>query len=306
MKTQRFYSNGKLLLSGEYLILDGALGLALPTSYGQGIEIIPNSGNTLSWESIDEARQTWFKAEFNVNNLALDSYEGADSIAITLQEILQKAKTLNSAFLASEKGYTVKTQLNFPRNWGLGTSSTLINNIALWADVDAYQLLFESFGGSGYDIACAKSDSAITYRLKNGIPSSTPVKFDPPFKDQIFFVHLNKKQVSKDGIKEYKDANPVSSQTLDKITNITKEMLHCDDLSAFNALVAEHESILSEVLKKQTVQEALFKDFSGQTKSLGAWGGDFILAAGDSHTPDYFKRKGFETVIPYSLMIKKV
>ena len=32
---QRFYSNGKLLLSGEYLILDGATGIALPTTFGQ-------------------------------------------------------------------------------------------------------------------------------------------------------------------------------------------------------------------------------------------------------------------------------
>jgi len=31
-----FYSNGKLLITGEYLVLDGAKALALPTKYGQG------------------------------------------------------------------------------------------------------------------------------------------------------------------------------------------------------------------------------------------------------------------------------
>jgi len=301
---QRYYSNGKLLISGEYLILDGALGLALPTSYGQSMEVINASSDLLTWESFEEQGQLWFKADFNLNTLSFEIYEGEYNIAITLQKILQKAKSLNSEFLKSDKGYKVKTQLNFPRNWGLGTSSTLINNIAQWAKVDAYKLLFESFGGSGYDIACAQNNSAITYRLKNGTPLSTSVKFNPTFKDQIYFVHLNKKQISKDSIQEYKKAESFNSQYLEKITGITEHLLNCDTLSLFNDLLAEHESILSEVLKKQTVQEALFKDFSGQTKSLGAWGGDFILATGDKKTPDYFKQKGFETVIPYSQMIK--
>jgi hypothetical protein len=34
-----FYSNGKLLITGEYLILDGAKGLALPTKMGQNLSV---------------------------------------------------------------------------------------------------------------------------------------------------------------------------------------------------------------------------------------------------------------------------
>lgn len=301
---QHYYSNGKLLLSGEYLILDGALGLALPTSYGQSMEISPISGGMLLWESTNELKQTWFKAEYDLNNLSVQGHEGDQSIAITLQKILQKAKNLNSEFLEPNKGYMVRTYLDFPRNWGLGTSSTLINNIAQWAKVDPYQLLFESFGGSGYDIACAKSNSAITYKLKDGIPLSTSVKFDPPFKDQLYFVHLNKKQISKDSISEYKKGSTINSLYLERITKITERILKCSALKEFAILLAEHESILSNILKKQPVQELLFKDFSGQTKSLGAWGGDFILATGNAETPDYFKQKGYETVIPYSKMVK--
>ena len=45
-----------------------------------------------------------------------------------------------------------------------------------------------------------------------------------------------------------------------------------------------------------------FKDFYGQTKSLGSWGGDFILASGDNETPKYFKEKGYNTIIPFSKM----
>jgi len=39
-------------------------------------------------------------------------------------------------------------------------------------------------------------------------------------------------------------------------------------------------------------------------KSLGALGGDFILAVGDKNTPKYFKEKDFETVITYSQLAK--
>jgi len=53
----------------------------------------------------------------------------------------------------------------------------------------------------------------------------------------------------------------------------------------------------------QTVQEALFDDFRGVIKSLGAWGGDFVLAISKDNPTDYFKERGFEVVIPYHEMI---
>ena len=44
--------------------------------------------------------------------------------------------------------------------------------------------------------------------------------------------------------------------------------------------------------------------FNGQIKSLGAWGGDFILVSGDKDTPFYFKSKGYETILPFSNFIR--
>ena len=43
-------------------------------------------------------------------------------------------------------------------------------------------------------------------------------------------------------------------------------------------------------------------DYNGEIKSLGAWGGDFILAAGPTNTPEYFSSKGFNTIIRYNEM----
>lgn len=301
---RKYYSNGKLLLSAEYLILDGALGLALPTSYGQSMEVTKNSNGLLTWESFNDHNEPWFKGIFNLNDFSIKRHDGNKNVAITLQRILQKVRSLNPEFLRLNEGIMVNTYLDFPNFWGLGTSSTLINNIAQWANVDAYQLLFESFGGSGYDIACAQSNSAILYKLKNGVPESSAVTFDPPFKEQLYFVHLNRKQVSKDSIEGYKKNLTSSTAAVEMITGITEKMLHCTSLNEFNLLLAKHESILSKILQKATVQQSLFDDFDGQTKSLGAWGGDFILATGDQQTPDYFKYKGFKTIVPYSRMIK--
>ena len=302
----KFYSNGKLLLSGEYLILDGATGLALPTLFGQELHIkSADHENTLRWTSIDEKGVIWFEAQYSLPELTLLSFKRDRKVAETLQKILLQAKRTNTAFLNKSNGIHVTTKLSFPRNWGLGTSSTLINNIAQWAKVDAFNLLFNSFGGSGYDIACAQNDQAITYQLKKGVPSIETVSFNPLFKDQLYFVHLNKKQVSSESIKAYK-SNKTDAKAIQRITEISKNLLAVNTISDFDSLLKEHESILSIILREEPVQQKLFSDFKGQIKSLGAWGGDFILATGDKSTPDYFSQKGYQTVIPYTSMIKTI
>ena len=70
------------------------------------------------------------------------------------------------------------------------------------------------------------------------------------------------------------------------------------------AVSISHENIIAKIIQQKPVQLALFSDYFGQTKSLGAWGGDFIMATGDTSTKEYFDQKGFHTVIPYDSMIK--
>ena len=200
----------------------------------------------------------------------------------------------------------ITTALNFPRDWGLGTSSTLINNIAQWANIDAYTLLWNAFSGSGYDIACAQHNGPITYQLKDSKPVVHTVDFNPSFKNNLFFIHLNQKQDSRDGIAHYrsqeKEVNLFS--TLSQINSITQRILSCSRVGQFEKLIKKHENIISQILGVPTVKEQLFPDYKGAIKSLGAWGGDFILATGNKSTPDYFKEKGYATIIPYSKMTK--
>ncbi|WP_349351983.1 MULTISPECIES: GYDIA family GHMP kinase [unclassified Flagellimonas] len=299
---KEFYSNGKLLLSGEYAILDGALGLAIPTSYGQSLQVTPTSSCVLEWTSLDENDHSWFSATFDLANLKIVSTSD-EAMAQTLVHLLLEANAQNPLLLTDSDGFEVTTRLTFPRSWGLGTSSTLINNLAQWARVDAYQLLWNAFGGSGYDIACAQHNSPITYQRLDGEPKVETIDFDPIFKDSLYFVHLNQKQSSKEAIANYRNRQFDRNKLIQEISYITHRMIEVPTLAGFESLMETHENLLSDVLQEQPVKQRLFPDYFGMIKSLGAWGGDFVLATGDEKTTAYFKGKGYSTVIPYSRMI---
>ena len=298
----KFYSNGKLLLSGEYAILDGALGLAIPTKYGQSLNVTTTNSGFLEWTSFDKNKSIWFQGIFDLKNFScrtsLDS-----NIENTLTRLLQQAHEQNPSFLVNSSGIQVETQLGFPRNWGLGSSSTLINNIAQWAQVDAYRLLWNAFGGSGYDIACAQSDQPILYQLKHGLPVVDKISFSPYFKENLYFVYLNKKQSSKQAIANYRKKQFDTDALVSEISKITEEMIAAQNLSAFEVLLVEHERILSKVLEIPPIKSQLFSDYPGAIKSLGAWGGDFVLVTAEENPENYFGRKGFNTAIPFSNMV---
>lgn len=306
----RFYSNGKLLLTGEYLVLDGAIALAIPTKFGQDLVVEKIQEPQLIWGSFTHTDKCWFEAVFDLPKLRLTNAtfnsgkEGsAEFIAETLQSILQEVRKLNSSFLNSEEGFMVKTNLTFPRNWGLGSSSTLINNIAQWAKVDAYQLLWNAFSGSAYDIACARNASPILYQLENRQPKIEQVDFNPSFKNQLYFVYLNKKQNSREGIKRYQEKRGGIKNELDLISEISAEMTRAVNLTDFEKLIDKHEQIIADIVKMKPVKETLFPDYFGAVKSLGAWGGDFVLVTGNEKTPSYFREKGYQTVLSYSEMV---
>jgi len=302
---QEFYSNGKLLITGEYVVLDGADALAIPTSYGQWLLVDTIKEPKIYWNSIDEKGEIWYEDEFElINDEIFHSIHNNNETAKRLIQILNSAKQLNPDFLKQGIGFKITTKLNFPRNWGLGSSSTLINNIANWAKVDAYKLLEETFGGSGYDIAAAQHNNPISYSISNGMSSTKEVKLQWNFTNQLFFIHLNKKQNSREGISHYQSQKENSTLSLKEISKLTSKIISCNALQEFESLITQHEDIISKIINQKTIKELLFKDYSGAIKSLGAWGGDFILATGKNDDIEYFRKKGFETIIPFKNMIK--
>ncbi len=298
-----FYSNGKLLLTSEYLVLNGATALALPTKYGQSLRVsqLNTEEGVIFWESYDSYDKIWFSCKIEMKYLNIINTTDK-TISNVLLKIFNSINKYKPFFLRNIKDLKIETFLSFDRNWGLGSSSTLINNLASWANIDAFTLQFEVFGGSAYDIACAQNDNSILYNLYDNKPVINVIDFNPSFKENIFFVYLNRKQNSRDAIKEY-IKNTISKSIMEEASNLTTAIVESMTLYEFEDLIKIHENLIASVLNVDPIKKRLFSDFSGQIKSLGAWGGDFILATGNLNTMNYFKKKGFETIIPYSKMI---
>jgi len=306
---QQYKSNGKLLLTGEYAVLNGAKSLALPTKAGQSLEVSENEEDTISWTSYDENENIWFQSKFKIENgnfnpeLPVKDLEN-NEIAKRLQQILQVAFT-KKPDVFSNKGYTINTKLDFNRKWGLGTSSTLINNLAQWLQIDPYKLLQESFGGSGYDIAAARNDFPITYQLTDKGPVAFTTDFNPSFKEDLFFVYLNRKQNSREAIAHYRNQPLKDIESLtNKISGITEQILKSESLEEFKIFLKTHETLISKAINLPRIQTTMFPDYPGVIKSLGGWGGDFILATGGEKEKEYFRKKEYLTIFNYQDLIK--
>ena len=298
-----YYSNGKLLITGEYVVLDGAKALALPTKFGQYLIIEPGKNQQIIWKSFDSDKSIWFEDTITFSEITNLNASEVETVKSTLVRILRNAYLQNPNFITKSEGYVITTELTFPRLWGLGTSSTLINNIAQWLEIDAFDLLKNSFGGSGYDIACAQNNSAILYQLINEKPIVEKVVFNPDFAGNCYFVYLNKKQSSKTAIASYFNKRTTIENAISELNQITNAVLKAPNLENFMTLLETHEVIISHVLEMKTIKETLFFDFNGVIKSLGAWGGDFVLVVSKENPTAYFKSKGFETIITYKDMI---
>ena len=117
-------------------------------------------------------------------------------------------------------------------------------------------------------------------------------------------MYLEKKQNSRDGIATYKSYNGDLTSFITEINSITENILSCKRLENFNVLLEKHESIISKVIGLEPVKLSFFPDFNGTIKSLGAWGGDFVMVTSVKNPRAYFYAKGYHTVIPYTEMIK--
>jgi len=301
---KKFHSNGKLLLTGEYVVLEGATALALPTCFGQSLEVESIDDPIINWKSFDIHGKIWFQEQFSIDRgklipLLLKS----PSVSESLLQIFNAVKELNPEFLLQGSGYNVSSTLEFPVNWGLGSSSTLINNIAQWTNTDPFYLLQKSFGGSGYDVAAARMSTPFLYNRKD-TPQIQKVELQWNFKDRIYFVHLNEKQNSREAIEQFQSVKDNTFGKISEINAINLAITKCQSLDEFRELIERHEKIISELLDRTPVKEALFNEYSGTVKSLGAWGGDFVLVTAENEDLDYFREKGYTTILSFQDMVK--
>jgi mevalonate kinase len=297
------------------VVLDGALALAVPTKFGQTLEVETIDEEIIHWTAYDHLGKVWFEHQFQIQNI-IEKFQKTEitslnktqqkneEVSSRLLQILREAHLLNPEILTTGKGFKVKTRLDFPNDWGLGSSSTLLNNIAQLFQTDAYILLEKTFGGSGYDLAAAQNNRSFTYQISQNNRSVLTVGFDPVFKENLFFVHLNRKQNSRASIAHYKrQPTQFLSETVGKISALTSRFRSCESLEEFNLLIEIHETLISKLINTPKIKSELFPDYPGAIKSLGGWGGDFILATGGEKEQAYFRKKGFDTIISYSKMV---
>lgn len=293
--SQSYYAHGKLLISGEYLVLAGAKALALPIKYGQRLTVKENEMHFLTWKA-STVNGSWFEASYNQSLEVLE----CDNLLLAqrLADILRKCQDYREDITQLLQNMYVTTHLEFNASWGWGSSSTLISLLAQWLGVNPYLLLQDTFGGSGYDIACATATSPIVYELKNGIPKNESVKFQPEFHEQIYFIYSGRKQSSQQAIASF-NKKEIHPESILHISSLTDRMLACNDLYEFGQLMEEHEAHISKIVQLSPIKSEHFKDFRGFIKALGAWGGDFIMVAStepEKYVKDYFSEKGLNTI----------
>lgn len=295
------FSPGKLMLTSEYFAIDGALVLAVPTKLGQEFFFDEKKdGKTLIfWEAYHQ-NKLWLKAVIDYENWQVIETNITSSAEFILKT-LKNVQSLSETKFKSTHSYHLKTNLQFPADYGLGSSSTLMNNLGEWAKINPFYLNSISLGGSGYDIAVAKEKSAILFQSKPEIKYEK-VNFNPSFKNELIFIHLNQKQDSREGINFYKSKTK-SQKLVDEFSNLTKNILLCSELENFSELMLFHEQKISNFLEIPTVKEKFFADCPVFVKSLGAWGGDFVMSAKFDGFKDYFWGKGFTTVFEWSDII---
>ena len=260
-------------------------------------------GTDLVWQSYDHEGKVWFESEISIYDFSAVKTTDQE-VSDKLKKYLKNAVRLNCEFLDKWNAYKIETFLEFPRDWGLGSSSTLIHLIAEWAEIMPLELYLKCENGSGYDVACAGAKGPIEFINSPEEVSYTPVDFKPSFADQLFFVHLGQKQSSDDGIQAYLKAVKDKKNLVKTITDITENVQEVKDLNSFKKLMEEHESVIAKHTGFTPVKAERFSNYDGTIKSLGAWGGDFVLATGDKdYVQQYFTGKGLTTIIPYKEMV---
>jgi len=282
--------------------LDGAKAIALPSKLTQDLYVEQCDKEIIEWQSIDEKGNVWYEENFYLKNNDLvysaEKNNTSEKLLLLFNHILKTREVKDIL------GNKFSTKLNFKREWGLGTSSTFVNNLAKWANIDPYRLLFSAFKGSGYDIACCDVNNPIIFEKKQNSINVENITFNPPFIENIYLIHLDKKQNTQTSITNYLRNKSEKNDLIKRINLISEEMLQCKNLNHFEDLIVEHESIISQVISQEPIQKLTFNDYNlGKIKSLGAWGGDFILVTSKNNDLSYFNNKGFETILKLSDLV---
>ncbi len=293
-----FQAAGKLMLFGEYLVLNGADCIAIPLKYGQDLKVLNSELDFFTWQS-SAYEEIWFEVKFNkeLEVLSTTNAEISDKLMLLLKLIKTEKPHL------FQKSLSFEANADFDLKWGLGSSSTLISLLAQWSQVNPYYLLEKSFGGSGYDVACATVDHPICYSMNTH--HFAFVRLSPAVTNKILFVYSGNKQNSKAEIQRYEKSKPTADDVF-KMNKIIEKVHASNSIEEFEVQMEESERLLKEILNLESIKSSKFSDYPFAMKSMGAWGGDFFMATfrEENEARAYFSDKGYNQHFTYSEIIK--
>lgn len=306
MKKQ-FYANAKLLISGEYLVTRGARALVVPLRLGQRMEVETQrepARSGINWTA-RVMDHDWFNATLGIPEMNIVNTNDK-AIAGRLAAILKEVMALNKELINSSYAYDISTHTRFDQSWGMGSSAALIANLAQWARISPLDLFFKVSRGSGYDVAAAMARGPFVYSRENLTVRITPVEFHPPFRHHLWFLYQGHKQDTSESLEQFDTMVRTGQPDIEIMNGLTDKLIHAGTLSDFIFQMHEHEEFLSDLLGKKPVQEEKFSDFRGGIKSLGAWGGDFVLVASDQppeYVKSYFSGRNMETLFSFEELV---
>lgn len=296
-----YRANGKLLLTGEYLVLHGAKAIALPLKVGQQMVVSEvDNPQTILWQA-NFQDEIWFKCILNAVDfrvLETSDLEKSD----VLRQLFKTIKSLNPEF-ALKAGTKFETTLEANPAWGLGSSSTLVSLLARWSGVDAFALNEAVFTGSGFDIACATARGPFFYVRQKPVREIT---LNYPFAEELFLVYSGHKKPTKANVGAFLKKEKPSTKTIEEVSALSDQFAACADQDDFNRLIRLHEQLIGNLIRETPVKQKYFHDFHGEIKSLGAWGGDFFLVSSPlpfQEIKKYFQNKGLVTMFHWHDLI---
>jgi hypothetical protein len=302
LRTGEYYSKGKLLISGEYLVLQGAKALSVPLKFGQGMKVTETTNpGVILWET-HVMDKPWFRAEFHGSDLEIREASN-NRKAFFIRQLLKAGLKYQPGFFPGKDGCCIQNRINFDLEWGLGSSSSLVSNLAHWFDVDLFSFYRESFDGSGFDVFSARADTPVIYQLVGDVPVVEKTKLHPSVAEHLYFVYLGQKQDSQESVRIFKERAVPDPVLIRAVSDLTLEMIAADDPVYFMDLMRQHESLVSGILGRPTARQLMFPGFKGEIKSLGAWGGDFIMACtflSPGEVRSYFKEQKLDVVFSWN------
>ncbi len=294
---------GKVMLCGEYFVLWGATALAFPCRHRQFLSVFHQpEKQTHNWIT-RVGDETIFSCEIDKSSLEVQNIRGSFDSAKYIESLIKAVHHINPEAFAHS--FRFETLLTFRPEWGLGSSSSLIVNMARFADVDPFFLHRMISRGSGYDVACALFEKPLLFKNPEKPEISFP-EIHYNFTESLYFLPLNIKQDSQKAVKDIL-SKQISPQALAKASQLAVDLSQATDFISFTKLLNEYVHLVEDQLGLSNPAKEFFSDFQGTIKPLGAWGGDLMLVASQenkSYIHGYFGAKGFKTVIEWHTIIE--